>query len=56
MTKFRAEPRLKPAMAINLVSHELSAYTMNSPVMNAIQIMTVLYPRPSRKRLRTGLS
>ncbi|WP_257220808.1 MULTISPECIES: hypothetical protein [unclassified Pseudomonas] len=46
-TKFNAEPKLYPAMAISLVNHELSAYTMKSPAVNATQIIAVLKPRPS---------
>ncbi|MNT19201.1 hypothetical protein D3C72_1544510 [compost metagenome] len=43
-------------MAINFVSQELSAYTMNKHMKNAIQNMTVLKPRPSWNRWRIGAS
>ncbi|MNC79554.1 hypothetical protein D3C75_1320620 [compost metagenome] len=56
MTKLSAEPRLKPAIAMSLVSQELRAYTMNRPVMNAVQIITVLNPRPCLNRSRTGVA
>ncbi|MNS93445.1 hypothetical protein D3C72_1276210 [compost metagenome] len=37
-----------------MVSHELSAYTMNRHMKNATQNITVLKPRPSWNRRRIG--